>query len=154
LNCRNCGDPVDPRRVELGYDYCLKDECQQRCLQRVRLAAVGVNKAADYYTTAEEVLPPSGPPLHEPLSEPDDDPPATSSRRHPRTARAVSKSTLTKLREREQALDAALEANYQRFRAGELTATEMDAKRRALIGDFNRMVRGENIRYRGMLRKG
>jgi hypothetical protein len=58
LECRNCGDVVDPRRVELGYDYCLKEECQQRCLKRVELAAVGVNKAADYYMKAEEVLPP------------------------------------------------------------------------------------------------
>jgi hypothetical protein len=53
---------VDPRRAELGYDYCLKEECQQRCLQRVELAAVGVNKAADYYMRADEVLPPPGPP--------------------------------------------------------------------------------------------
>ena len=61
MQCRNCGDVVDPRRVELGYDYCLKEECQQRCLKRVQLAAVGVNKAADYYMKAEEVLPPRPP---------------------------------------------------------------------------------------------
>ena len=61
MQCRNCGDVVDPRRVELGYDYCLKEECQQICLKRVQLAAVGVNKAADYYMKAEEVLPPRAP---------------------------------------------------------------------------------------------
>ena len=58
MQCRNCGDLVDPRRVELGYDYCLKEECQQRCLKRVLLAAVGVNKAADCYSKAEEVVRP------------------------------------------------------------------------------------------------
>jgi len=52
---------VDPRRVELGYDYCMKEVCQQRCIERVQLAAVGVNKAADYYMKAEEVLPPRPP---------------------------------------------------------------------------------------------
>ena len=61
MQCRNCGDLVDPRRVELGYDYCLKEECQQRCLERVHLAAIGVNKAADYYMKADEVLPPRPP---------------------------------------------------------------------------------------------
>ena len=61
LQCRNCGDVVDPQRVELGYDYCLKQECQQRCMKRVRLAAIGVNKAADYYARAEEMSVPSLP---------------------------------------------------------------------------------------------
>jgi hypothetical protein len=71
LQCRNCGSPLDPRRVELGYDYCLKEECQERCVKRVHLAALGVNKAADYYVRADEVLPPPGP---EPIpSGPDED---------------------------------------------------------------------------------
>ena len=61
MKCKSCGDVVDPRRVELGYDYCLKETCQQQCLTRVPLAAVGINKAADYYTRADEVLPPPRP---------------------------------------------------------------------------------------------
>ena len=56
--CRNCGDPVDPQRVDLGFDYCLKEECQRRCLRPVQLASVGVNKAADYIMKAEEVVRP------------------------------------------------------------------------------------------------
>jgi hypothetical protein len=144
---------VDPRRVELGYDYCLKDECQRRCMRHVRLAAVGVNKAADYYTTADELLPPPGPTSREPLDEPDDEVPVAPSRVGHKARVAAPKSTLAKLRERQRALDAALEDAYHRFRAGAITAVELDAERRALIGEFNRVVKGENIRYRAMLRK-
>ncbi len=60
MKCRNCGDEVDPRRVELGYDYCTRRECQERLMKRVELARVTVNKAADQYVRAEEVVP-SGP---------------------------------------------------------------------------------------------
>src|SRR5436190_1496857 len=60
VKCRNCGDEVDPRRVELGYDYCTRPECQERLAKRVELARVTVNKAADQYVRAEEVVP-SGP---------------------------------------------------------------------------------------------
>jgi hypothetical protein len=162
LKCRNCGDVVDPRRVELGYDYCLKEECQQRCLQRVELAAVGVNKAADYYMRADEVLPPAGPfrpsdgpaaPAAPPAGEepvpsrpskpgPSDRPPARA------------KSTLERLREQEARLDEALDRSYQRFRLGEITAREMDVERDRLVEAFNRQVRSENIRYRSFLRRG
>lgn len=58
VQCRSCGNPVDPRRVELGYDYCLKEECQRLGVKPVKLASIGVNKAADYYTTPDELLPP------------------------------------------------------------------------------------------------
>ena len=57
MKCRNCGDEVDPRRVELGYDYCTRRECQERLMKRVELARVTVNKAADQYVRAEEVVP-------------------------------------------------------------------------------------------------
>jgi hypothetical protein len=153
VKCRNCGDPVDLRRVELGYDYCLKEECQRACMRLVRLASVGVNKAADYYTTADELLPPPGPPARETLDEPEDDVPVAPARRGKKAPPAAPKSTLAKLRDREHALDATLDSSYQRFRAGEITARELDAERRALIGEFNRVVTGENIRYRSMLRK-
>jgi hypothetical protein len=166
LKCRNCGDVVDPRRVELGYDYCLSEECQQRCLQRVELAAVGVNKAADYYMRADEVLPPPPPPPPTPSRETE---PATSApsaaappavrdhvRKPPRPAggRSRAKTTLQRLGEQEAELDEALERVYQRFGAGEITAREMDGQRQRLIEAFNRQVMSENIRYRSFLRRG
>jgi hypothetical protein len=171
LKCRNCGDVVDPRRVELGYDYCLREECQQRCLQRVELAAVGVNKAADYYMRADEVLPPPPPPTRE--TEPpasatsasappastapiDVDQPARHQVRKPRGAgepRRV-KTTLQRLGEQEAELDEALDRVYQRFCGGEITAREMDGQRHRLIEAFNRQVMSENIRYRSFLRRG
>ncbi len=156
MQCRNCGDVVDPRRVELGYDYCLKEECQQRCLERVQLAAVGVNKAADYYMKADEVLPPRPPaaaasaPQEVGPDEPDEagrTRPAPASR-----AKKRAKTTLERLRELEGALDEALDRSYERFRRGEITATEMHRERDQLVGAFNRVVMGQNIRYRSMLR--
>jgi hypothetical protein len=155
LQCSNCGDVVDPRRVELGYDYCLKEECQERCLQRVRLAAVGVNKAADYYMKAEEVLPPRPPvpPVPEPPLEADEPAEARPSRPGPTgTTNKRLKTTLERLREQEVALDAALDLSYERFRRGEVTATEMHRQRDQLVEAFNRQVMRENIRYRSMLR--
>jgi hypothetical protein len=156
LQCRNCGDVVDPRRVELGYDYCQKEECQQRCLQRVQLAAVGVNKAADYYMKAEEVLPPRPPaattaPAVTPM---DADEPAQV---RPSTSRRMAtakrpKTTLERLREQEVALDEALDHSYERFRSGKITATDMHRERDQLVDAFNRQVKRENIRYRSMLR--
>jgi hypothetical protein len=155
VTCRNCGDPVDPRRVELGYDYCLKEECQERCMKRVLLASVAVNKAADYYAKAEELLPPPGPTslgrVIEPEDGPDDVSPDTVRREGPRP-RPV-KSTIAKLHELEAMLDVALEASYERFYRGEISAEEMNRERDELITRFNNVVMGQNIRYRGMLRK-
>ena len=170
MQCRNCGDVVDTRRVELGYDYCLKDECQQRCLRRVQLAAVGVNKAADYYMKAEEVIPPR-PPVATYTADDEVDGagdltspapgartselgaagtkrarPATEARQRPRT-------TLERLREQERQLDDALARSYERFRQGEMTAREMHHERDQLVGAFNRQVMAENIRYRSLLRR-
>ncbi len=154
MNCTNCGDPVDPRRVELGYDYCLKEECQQRYMKRVRLAAIGVNKAADYYTKAEELLPPPGPTATGSPPEPDDPEPLATATGHPEPVKPKTvRSTLAKLREKEAALDAALDASYQRFCRAEITAAEMDRERDALIRAFNELVKDGNIRYRSMLRK-
>jgi hypothetical protein len=138
--------------VELGYDYCLKEECQQRCVKRVRLAAVGVNKAGDYYTTADEVLPPRAP--APPRGDPDDNPPIP-----PYASRPVANddtkvpSTLDRLREKEAQLDRALRASYERFQRGDITAREMEHECDALVAAFNRHVMGENIRYRSMLRR-
>jgi hypothetical protein len=168
LECRNCGGPVDPRRVELGYDYCLQEECQQRCMKGVHLAAVGVNKAADYYMRAEEVLPPRAPAARstEAGDPPEDAPPVSCSTSTaadafpedaPRLSRAARnkgpKTTIDRLRERERHLDQALGRSYERFRSGEITAQEMHRERDQLVGAFNRQVMGENIRYRSLLRR-
>lgn len=158
MKCRNCGDVVDPERVELGYDYCLKEECQQRCLQRVELAAVGVNKAADYYMRADEVLPPPAPPIEaQPAAAPlDVDEPGRDRLRKPRSTDPPAKrakSTLERLQEQEAALDEALDRTYERFRLGEITAREMDRERDRLVDTFNRQVMNENIRYRSLLRR-
>ncbi len=150
LPCRNCGDVVAPERVELGYDYCLKEECQRRCMEPVLLAAVGVNKAADYYTRADEVLPLPGPARRAATGDDDAGEAPRRRARSPRRKRAPS--TLDRLQAEEVALDAALAQNYQRFSRGEITAKEMDRRRLHLIGAFNQLVRSENIRYRSMLR--
>jgi hypothetical protein len=169
LPCRNCGRPVDPRRVELGYDYCLKEECQQQCLRRVELAAVGVNKAADYYMKAEEVVPPR-PPLalsagvdSSTETGPDDlgpddlgsDDLGAPVRKPAQPKRATSrpKTALDRLREHGHDLDDALGRSYERFRRGEITAAEMHRERDELVGTFNRKVMAENIRYRSLLRR-
>jgi hypothetical protein len=143
---------VDHERVELGYDYCLKDECQQRCMKRVRLAAVAVNKAADYYMSADEV---SGPAVARSTTsiDGDDNPPAPARSEGPKTApKKRAKSTLEQLQEREALLDAALSQSFERFRNGEVTAADMDKERDRLVRAFNQRVMSENIRYRSMLR--
>jgi hypothetical protein len=165
LQCKNCGDVVDPRRVELGYDYCLKEECQQVCLERVELAAIGVNKAADYYMKAEELLPPRPPAVR--TRSTTSGPPGTSAARaldaeepeeirpprpRPTTTPRRPKTTLERLREHEVALDEALDRSYERFRSGEITAVDMHRERDQMVDAFNRMVKRENIRYRSMLR--
>jgi hypothetical protein len=176
LRCRNCGSPLDPRRVELGYDYCLKDECQQLLVKRVRLAALGVNKAADYYVRADEVLPPPAPAPVPPGAEDEvvegegegedeedgqlggegdggsPEPRAGVPKRdHSHGKRP--KSTLERLRQRETELDEALGRSYERFRGNEITAREMEAEQRRLVADFNQLVMSENIRYRSLLRR-
>ncbi len=152
LLCRNCGEPVSSERVELGYDYCLKDECQQMCVQRVELAALGVNKAADYYVRADEVLPPRAP---DTASFGDEEvPPVQPRSGHHRPAKSrPPKSALERLREQETALDRAIDDSYERFRRGEITAKEMDREQDRLVEVFNRQVMSENIRYRSFLRR-
>jgi hypothetical protein len=163
LQCRNCGSPLDPRRVELGYDYCLEEECQRRYVKRVRLAALGVNKAADYYVRADEVLPPSAPAPVPPGPEEADEPGGDREGASPGVKAEASKpdnpserrppSTLERLRQREAELDEALGRSYERFRRNEITAREMEAEQRRLVAEFNQLVMSENIRYRSLLRR-
>ena len=155
MKCRNCGDLVDQRRVELGYDYCLKDECQKRCIEPVRLASIGVNKAADYIMREEELLPARAPnPARQRAVDDDDDTTLPAAGRSPiPPTRRRRATTLERLRRLEAELDAAVDRSYQRFAAGELTARELDKERDGLIRAFNQQVMAENIRYRSMLRR-
>jgi hypothetical protein len=162
LKCKHCGGPLDPDRAELGYDYCLDPECQERCLERVRLASIGVNKAADYYTTADELLPPRLPAPGPHAMEGDEADEAGASETGPARSRAPGssgmpekgpRSTIEKLRRAEADLDRRLDVCFERFYRGEITAVEMDRERSRLTAAFNRLVRGENIRYRSMLRR-
>lgn len=42
--CRNCGEPNHPEREELGYDYCLSEDCQLECRRHPPLAIVMSHK--------------------------------------------------------------------------------------------------------------
>jgi hypothetical protein len=151
VKCRNCGEEVDPRRVELGYDYCTRPECQERLVKRVELARVTVNKAADQYVRAEEVVP-GGPRPKWGIDEEDDGVPRPERRvQEPPPARRLS--TEKKLHLASQKLDAALMQVYERFCRSEMTYGEMRTEQNALIQAFNDRVRSENIRYRSFLRK-
>jgi hypothetical protein len=154
LNCRICGTTVDPRRVELGYDYCTADECQRRCLSAPKFARVAVNKAADQFVRAEDVIPQG----EIGRNRPDDAPflpssPGDGAPPRPRPRRRPTKSTQQKLRDAEADLDRRLEESYQRFARSEITAEEMARESDELIRAFNRTVMAENIRYRSMLRR-
>jgi hypothetical protein len=154
VQCRNCGDQVDPRRVELGYDYCLKEECQRRCVKPVKLASIGVNKAADYYTTPDELLPPP-PPAPSAVVPEDGDIAEADNRSHgrrkpPSDTRPVS--TVAKLQALEARLDRELGEAYERFQNGDITARQMERASDELIAAFNQQIMTENIRFRSMLR--
>jgi hypothetical protein len=151
VKCRNCGEEVDPRRVELGYDYCTRRECQERLVKRVELARVTVNKAADQYVRAEEVVP-SGLRPKWGIDEEDDGAPGPERRvQEPPPARRLT--TEKKLQRASQKLDAALMQVYERFCRSEITYADMRTEQNALIQAFNDRVRSENIRYRSFLRK-
>ena len=151
VRCRNCGEPVDPRRVALGYDYCTRPECQERFVERVELARVTVNKAADQYVRAEEVVP-SGP---KPRWGIDDEGDGADRPRHrvPEPTPGPRPSTEQRLRRASEKLDATLLEVYERFCRSEITYAEMRSEQKALIRAFNELVRSENIRYRSFVRK-
>lgn len=151
MKCRNCGDEVDPRRVELGYDYCTRRECQERLMKRVELARVTVNKAADQYVRADEVVS-SGPRPRWGIDEEDDGADRPDRRvQEPPPVRRLS--TEKKLQRASQRLDSALTQVYDRFCRSEITYAEMRTEQNALIQAFNDRVLSENIRYRSFLRK-
>jgi hypothetical protein len=154
VECRICGTTVDPRRVELGYDYCTADECQRRGLQPLRLARVAVNKAADQFVRADEVVP-AGEMAQNRLDRTPHVPPspARAHPAHPAPARRRARTTLERLQEAEAELDRRLDAAEQRARRAEITAAELARERDGLIRAFNRRIMAEDMRYRGMLRR-
>jgi hypothetical protein len=154
VTCRNCGDVVDPRRVELGYDYCTRPECQELFVRGVELARVTVNKAADQYVRADEVVP-SGPRPRWGIDEEDEEEEGAgrSRPRAPKPAPVRHRTTEQKLQRASEKLDAALIEVYGRFCRSEITHAEMRSEQNALIRAYNDLVRSENIRYRSFLRK-
>ena len=133
MECRNCGAAVEPERVDLGYEYCTREECVEACLEPIDVIAVAVNKASDQYVLKRDLG----------WSDPPDRRPERSeggwlnglSLRTP-SKRAAAPSTQVRIATLEAQLDAAL-------------AREDDPKRRAkLVNDFNARVRRLNIRYR------
>ena len=52
-NCTICGDELHPERAE-KYDYCTKRSCRERAAKALRIASVGVNKAADQFVVLDE----------------------------------------------------------------------------------------------------
>lgn len=52
--CRECGDDVDARRIELGYKYCL--DCGEARARDVKHCIVPMNKVAYMLVTDMETL--------------------------------------------------------------------------------------------------
>ena len=133
MECRNCGAAIDAERVELGYDYCTRDECVEACLEPLDVVAVAVNKASDQYVLKRE-LGWSEPSTREHARD-DGGWLAGMAPRTPKKAATTGGST-ARIAQLETRLDADL-------------AREDDPARRAkLINDFNARLRQLNIRYR------
>ena len=52
-NCTICDDELHPERAE-KYDCCTKRSCRERAAKALRIASVGVNKAADQFVVLDE----------------------------------------------------------------------------------------------------
>lgn len=156
MKCRNCGESIDPRRVELGYDYCTREACQRACVKRAPLVRVTVNKAADQFVRAEApVRPPRVERSYSAGAFADEVTPVARQARakQDRSRKKRLPSELQLLREAEGRLDRELEAADQRFVAGEVTAVEMKRVQNAALDRFNAKVAASNIRYRSLKRK-
>jgi hypothetical protein len=51
--CVTCGDQLHRERAK-KYDYCTKPDCRRRNARGLRMAAVGVNKAADQFVVLDD----------------------------------------------------------------------------------------------------
>ena len=90
-------------------------------MKRVELARVTVNKAADQYVRAEEVVP-SGPRPRWGIDEEEEEDGALRPDRHVQEARPVRRlSTEKKLQRASRKLDASLMQVYERFCRSEIT---------------------------------
>jgi len=133
VECRHCGAVVDPDRVELGYDYCTRDECVAACLEPIDVIAVAVNKASDQFVLKRD-LDWSDPPAREAVEDEGGWLSGLAPRTPPKTA--APKSSAARIAELEARLDADL-------------AREDDPELRAkLVTDSDARLRRLNIRYR------
>ena len=51
--CITCGSELHPDRAK-KYNYCMKQECQEKNLKGLTMVAVGVNKSAEQYLLLDE----------------------------------------------------------------------------------------------------
>jgi hypothetical protein len=133
LKCRHCGAPVDQERVDLGYDYCTREECVAACLEPIDVVAVAVNKASDQYVLKRD-LGWSDPAVRERPRDEGGWLPGLGP--HKEAKPAAARSTQARIAELEAQLDADL--------AGE----DDPVQRAKLVNDFNARLRQWNIRYR------
>lgn len=54
VKCIECGDELLAERVELGYRYCTKKQCQAKHHKGLTITAVGVNKSADTFIVGDQ----------------------------------------------------------------------------------------------------
>ena len=54
VRCVECGDELSNERVELGYRYCTRSECQAVHHRGLVITTVGVNKSADSILVAAD----------------------------------------------------------------------------------------------------
>jgi len=52
-HCTECGDRLLDERIELGYDYCTKPDCQARRHRGLTVTTIGLNKSADVLVVAD-----------------------------------------------------------------------------------------------------
>jgi hypothetical protein len=133
LKCRHCGARLESERIELGYDYCTRDECVEACFEPLDVVAVAVNKASDQYVLKRDLGwtdPQPRPPVRDEggwLS-------GLAPRTPPKTV--APRTSADRIADLETQLEADL-------------AVEDDPVRRAkLVNDFNARLRRLNIRYR------
>src|SRR5262249_41444114 len=133
LECRHCGAAVDQERVDLGYDYCTREECVEACLEPIDVIAVAVNKASDQYVLKRD-LGWSDPAVR--VRPRDEGGWLTGLRPHQEAKAAAARTTQARITELEAQLDA------------DLAREDDPVKRAKLVNDFNARLRRWNIRYR------
>jgi hypothetical protein len=54
IKCIECGDELLSERAELGYQYCMKKQCQTKHHKGLAITAIGVNKSADIFIIGDQ----------------------------------------------------------------------------------------------------